>query len=384
MNYFFDYIVNNFVLLCIVIVLGITLVRKIKAHKRISIYLLIILFLTLLTSILDALQEYVQYEVKSVVGVTIIAGILYNLRPICLLFFIFLSGQKMKGPLFYILLVPLAVNIITNLFPYFEATRTWSYHYEYSIVEEEILWSGGDITLFRFMPHVVSILYLVFLLYKTIGLIQSMHYADAISIFVCAGVIFLATFIETFLNDAGDITLLPTSIAACTVFYYLFLYERNNKFDILTGLFNRSTYFNDLPALNKDISGIVQFDMNGLKYLNDNYGHSEGDNGLKRIAEAINKNISKKMYAYRLGGDEFIVLAINEKEDKIMNFVSSFKEDMKDTKYYCSIGYAYRNKDIDTINKMLKLSEERMYQDKAKFYETAEFERRKSGYITEE
>ena len=384
MNYFFNYIVKNFVLICIVVILGITLIRKIKTHKKMSIYLLLILFLTLLISILDDLQTYIQYEVKSVVGVTILAGLLYNLRPICLLCFIFLSGQKTKGALFYILLVPLAINIIVNLFPYFEATRTWSYFYEYSLVEEGIIWSGGSVTLFRFMPHIVSILYLLFLLYRLIGLLQRKHYSDAISIFVCAGVVSIAAIIETFLNEAGEITLLPTSIAACTVFYYLFLYERNNKIDILTGLFNRATYFDDFAKLNKEITSIIQLDMNGLKYLNDNYGHLEGDKGLKRIALAIENNITRKMYAYRLGGDEFIVLAVNEKEDKVMNFISSFKEELMTTAYYCSIGYAYRKEETNTIDKMYKLSEQRMYQDKEEFYKAAKIERRKSEYIVKE
>ena len=265
MNYFFDYIVKNFVLICIVIILGITLIRKIKTHKKMSVYLLIILFLTLLISILETLQEYVQYGLKSIVGVTIIAGLLYNLRPICLLCFILLSGQKAKGVLFYVLLIPLTLNIVTNLFPNFEATRTLSYFYSLSSASGEIEWSGGSVTLFRFMPHLVSLFYLLFLLYRSIGLLQRKHYSDAISIFVCAGVVSLATIIETFLNEAGDITLLPTSIAACTVFYYLFLYERNNKIDVLTGLFNRATYFDDFAKLSKDITGIVQLDMNGLK-----------------------------------------------------------------------------------------------------------------------
>ena len=381
MNYFFDYIVKNFVLICIVIILGIILIRKIKTHKKMSVYLLTILFLTLLISILEALQEYIQYEVKSIVGVTIIAGLLYNLRPICLLCFILLSGQKTKGALFYVLLIPLTLNIVTNLFPNFEATRTLSYFYSFSSVSGEIEWSGGSVSLFRFMPHIVSLFYLLFLLYRSIGLLQRKHYSDAISIFVCAGVVSLATIIETFLNEAGDITLLPTSIAACTVFYYLFLYERNNKIDVLTGLFNRATYFDDFAKLSKDITGIVQLDMNGLKYLNDNLGHLEGDKGLKTIAKAISNNVTRKMYAYRLGGDEFIVLAVNESEEKIMNFISSFKKELEGTNYFCSIGYAYKNEECNDIDKMLKLSEERMYIDKAEFYKTAKIERRKSGYI---
>ena len=384
MNYFFDYLINNFIILCIVIILGITLIRKLKTHKRISIYLLIILSITLLLTIFDTLQQVCQYEIESVIGTTIFGSLLYVLRPLCILVFIFMSRHKFKDVWFYLLLVPITINVITNIFPFFEATRTWSNHYRYSFIEGRIEWQPGEIQLFRFMPHIVSIIYLVILVFESFRLLQRKHFADGVSILICAAVVSTATIIETFFDDAGEIRLLPTSIAVCIVFFYLFLYERSNKIDVLTGLFNRASYFDDFTKLKKDITGIIQLDMNGLKYLNDNFGHLEGDKGLKRIADAINNNISRKMYAYRLGGDEFIVLAINESQERITKFIAKFKEELKNTDYYCSVGYACRNKEIDNVDNMFKLAEERMYQDKAEFYKTANIERRKSSYITKE
>ena len=384
MKYIYDFFINNFVLLCIVAILGVTLIRKLKTQRRNSVYLLIILFITLLLPIFDTLQEYFEIETKSVAGATICAALMYVLRPACLLCFIFLSGQRFKGVWFYILLAVFSVNVITNIFPFFEGTNTLSYFYSYNPDINQVEWHPGSIRLFRFMPHIVSVFYLVYLLYQSIGLLQRKHFSDAISILVCGFVVFLAAMIETFFNEEGDIDLLPTSIAACTVFYYLFLYERSNKIDVLTGLFNRATYFDDFSKVSKDVTGIIQLDMNGLKYLNDNLGHLEGDKGLKSIAKAINNNITRKMYAYRLGGDEFIVLAINESEEKIMTFISNFKKELDGTSYFCSIGYAYKNEECNDIEKMLKLSEERMYADKAEFYRTAKIERRKSDYITKE
>ena len=339
--------------------------------------------LTLLISIFDTLGEYIEYEVKNAVGATLFSAILYVLRPLCILCFIFLSGQKFKGAWFYILLVPLILCIIVNIFPFIPATKTWTFYFDYSDVDGKLHWLSGDFPIFRFMPHIVSIFYLVFLLYKSIRLLQSKHVIDALGIIICASVVSVATVIETFFNPDGNIHLLATSIAVSTVFYYLFLYERNNKIDVLTGLFNRATYFDDLSKFSRDITGVIQLDMNGLKYLNDNYGHVEGDNGLKRIAKAINNNANRRMYAYRLGGDEFIVLALNESEDKITRFISNFKEELKDTKYHCSIGYAYRNKQSDDLEELFKLSEERMYADKAEFYKTSNVERRKSNYLPE-
>lgn len=382
MDYLYKYLIENFVLLCCVIVLSITLLRKIKTQKRIGIYLLIIMSLTLLISVLEILKDYTEYEIKSVFPTTLLSAILYVLRPLCILCFIFLSGQKFKGVWFYILLVPISLNIIVNIFPFIGATRTWAFYYEYSTVGEKPHWEWveGNFAIFRFMPHIVSIIYLVFLLYKSIRLLQHKHVFDAIGVIICAAVVSLATVIETFFDTTEHIRLLPTSIAISTVFYYMFLYERNNKMDVLTGLFNRATYFDDFNKFSREITGVIQLDMNGLKYLNDNYGHIEGDKGLQRIAQAILNNFTRKMYAYRLGGDEFVILAVNETKDKIMKFISAFKEELSNTKYHCSLGFAYKDEESDTIEKMFKLSEQRMYQDKADFYKTSNIERRKSHY----
>lgn len=222
------------------------------------------------------------------------------------------------------------------------------------------------------------------MVYKSLRLLQSKRFTDALGVLVCAAVVSLATIIETFFDEEGNLEILPTAIAASTVFFYLFLYERSTQIDILTGLLNRATYFDDFSKLRREITGIIQLDMNGLKYLNDNFGHLEGDKGLVRIAEAISNNVTRKMYAYRLGGDEFIILAINENHENIKNFITKFKEELKTTNYYCSIGYAYRTKECDDINKMFKRSEEKMYLDKAEFYKTANIERRKSAYIKKE
>ena len=383
MSDFLNFIVQNFVLICIVLILGIILTKKLKTHRKTSIYLLIILFLTLMISIIDAIKLHAANDAHNVFAVTFMASVLYFIRPLCIVCFIFLSGQKFKGVSFYILLCPLVILFVTNLFPFFPATKTLSYYFAYNETLGYIEWHPGSVQLFRFMPHIISVFYLVFLLYKSIGLFQRKHLADALSIFVCAGVVSIATIIETFFNDDGLIVILPTSIAVSTVFYYLFLYERSNKIDVLTGLFNRASYFDDISRLGKDINGIIQLDMNGLKYLNDNFGHLEGDKGLITIADAIINNASKRMYAYRLGGDEFIVLAINETKENIIKFILDFKKDIENTKYYCSIGYACKDDDCSDLNQMFKLSEERMYADKAEFYKTANIERRKSSYVAE-
>ena len=125
------------------------------------------------------------------------------------------------------------------------------------------------------------------------------------------------------------------------------------------------------------ITGVIQFDMNGLKYINDNYGHMEGDRALSTIAEVISKAAKRNMYVYRLGGDEYIILCHNGTEEDIIETVTRFKELIGKTEYHCSYGYSYRpkNKEI-TITELLKEAEKKMYEDKERFYKNASIERR--------
>ena len=382
MDYLAKYFASTFVVICISIVLIITMIRKMKIHKRLSIYMLAVISLTLLISLLDIIHASIEAENKSLFGMTFVASLLYFLRPCCVLLFIFMCGIKFKGPWVYILLGLAGFNLIVNILPLIPPTSKLVFYYHFG--EDGLIhWSSGSVTFFRFTPHIVSALYLVFLIASAFALLKRRHYMDGVGILICTITVTVATIIETFFNDKNEIYILPSAIAISTVFFYLFMYERENKLDILTGLFNRASYFDDLVRLTPNITGVVQLDMNGLKYLNDNYGHLEGDKGLKCIATAIAKNATNKMYAYRVGGDEFIVLAINENENNIAKFIASFKEEIKDTKYYCSLGYASKAEGVNNADEMFKLSEKRMYDDKAEFYKVAEFERRKTQYINQ-
>jgi diguanylate cyclase (GGDEF)-like protein len=380
MDYLYSFIVRNFVLLCVSVVLGVTLIRHRKSNKSVRLWLLLIIGLALTIAVLDSVQLVALEVAKSAMAATVLASILYVLRPLCIVLFIFLSGQEFKGVWIPLLVVPMALNVIACLFPFFEPTAHFSFYYS---GVDSVYWNEGDILIFRYMPHLVSAFYLILLLIRTFSLVKKRHFLDATSLLVCALVVCLATIIETFFNEHGDVYLLSSSIGISAAFYHLFLYERASSSDALTGLFDRSTYFDDMGKMRKDITGIIQLDMNGLKYLNDTYGHLEGDNGLLTIAKAIKKFETSNMYSYRTGGDEFIILVVGDKEDAIKKFVASFNEELKATHYYCSVGYAARKDDGTSVEELLKESEKLMYKDKAEFYKKANIERRKVGYIEE-
>jgi diguanylate cyclase (GGDEF)-like protein/PAS domain S-box-containing protein len=84
--------------------------------------------------------------------------------------------------------------------------------------------------------------------------------------------------------------------------------------DALTGLYNRAACEIALNAFNKPDYlplGIIYADLNCLKLANDAFGHHEGDLLLRSIATIITENIGTNGFAYRWGGDEFIILLHN-------------------------------------------------------------------------
>jgi two-component system cell cycle response regulator len=84
--------------------------------------------------------------------------------------------------------------------------------------------------------------------------------------------------------------------------------------DPLTGLRNRRALSNDLADLVVDVSPerpllLALFDLNGFKAYNDTYGHPAGDALLTRLGSALTRAVDGHGHAYRIGGDEFCVLA---------------------------------------------------------------------------
>ena len=93
--------------------------------------------------------------------------------------------------------------------------------------------------------------------------------------------------------------------------------ERLSTIDELTGLYNRRGFF-DLAGKQFDIARrrgsfilLIYFDMDSLKLINDLYGHAEGDEAIKAVADLLAKSFRQTDIVARLGGDEFTVLAID-------------------------------------------------------------------------
>jgi diguanylate cyclase (GGDEF)-like protein len=83
------------------------------------------------------------------------------------------------------------------------------------------------------------------------------------------------------------------------------------KHDVLTKLYNRSFYLDEINRLERAglaPTTIIVADLNGLKAANDQLGHAVGDEMLRRAGEILSKVVEKPAHAARIGGDEFAIL----------------------------------------------------------------------------
>ena len=91
--------------------------------------------------------------------------------------------------------------------------------------------------------------------------------------------------------------------------------------DELTGLYNRRGFYTlveqqlKLAERTKTKLSLLFIDLDGMKIINDTYGHEEGDRALKRTAAMLKKSFRESDIIARLGGDEFVVLFVNDFRD---------------------------------------------------------------------
>ena len=147
--------------------------------------------------------------------------------------------------------------------------------------------------------------------------------------------------------------------------------------DLLTGLNNRNEYmrkFNELKEKKPYTLGVVFFDLNGLKQLNDTYGHERGDAVIKKTAEYIKKHARE--YAYRIGGDEFVIIWENMDETTFLARVNAIKADF-DADDECSVAIGKVWKEGFDIDQLVKMADAYMYKEKQKHYRDQNYDRRR-------
>lgn len=143
--------------------------------------------------------------------------------------------------------------------------------------------------------------------------------------------------------------------------------------DILTGCGNRQLLDRRLEEYaGYGVSITLAFiDLNGLKKINDQYGHLEGDSYIISVAQALLSTIDGcNIDLFRYGGDEFIIISNTLKEEKLTELLKKVNELLKadSDSYYKSISYGVVHGDCTDYKKMIADADCIMYEYKQKYY----------------
>lgn len=142
--------------------------------------------------------------------------------------------------------------------------------------------------------------------------------------------------------------------------------------DQLTGLYNRRFFEEALKRLDTKRNlplSLVYADVNGLKIINDAFGHESGDQTINMIADVFKTECHSDDIIARVGGDEFIILLPNTDMDAAENLIKQIKEKIKlilinDIDISVSFGWYTKKEDNQLANDVLKKAEDLMYQKK--------------------
>jgi len=140
--------------------------------------------------------------------------------------------------------------------------------------------------------------------------------------------------------------------------------------DPLTGLGNRRRLFLDLDHAVGDTGRrvLALFDMNGFKRYNDTYGHLAGDELLRRVGTNLAAAVGADGHAYRMGGDEFCLLAdpgARSPGQLVEEAAAALREEGEQFTVSAAYGYVELPADADEPVAALRLADQRMYANKA-------------------
>ena len=138
--------------------------------------------------------------------------------------------------------------------------------------------------------------------------------------------------------------------------------------DMLTGLYNRNKYIRVVESYDgKRLHniGVAYIDLNGLKKMNDVYGHEAGDDLICRAASAIAAVFPGS--AFRVGGDEFVVAQAEISEAAFLKQIDRLHKEMENRQVSVSIGVLWKEEQNNVIG-MLKQADNIMYDAKRKYH----------------
>lgn len=158
-----------------------------------------------------------------------------------------------------------------------------------------------------FVPITITIFYIILLFFEPITKHAKGKTAERVFLLSVIGVIFMGMALEIVYSYKF---VMWGTTAIGLILYYLFMVTHYFLTDPLTGVLNRLMYNRALLEIRgKHHCAFISMDINDFKIVNDTHGHAAGDKVLQTFASLLSKAFGKTATVYRVGGDEFVIIA---------------------------------------------------------------------------
>ncbi len=331
-----------------------------------------VVFFTMLMILIDIGHEYINGVSGSFarLALYLLSFFIYALPSFIALIWFYYVHQLVyyrkprKGIGSLLLLIPMVLNIIISF-----ASVFWPLYFD---INNNNVYSRGNI---YFLSIVMQYSYLIAAIFMVAlnrkKLIDDKFYPLAFF----AILPMIGGLIQAF--NYGLLLIWPF-LSFSIYIAFVFIQSRVISTDYLTGLMNKGAFENYIENLkltnkkNQKLAAVVM-DLDGLKSINDNFGHHIGDEALQSFAKTITQSFNKKDYVARFGGDEFVLVTyVNslqelEKSNQLLtkNIKSLNEEAGLPVKLNYSLGYDLYDEKIDsTVKQFLERIDQLMYQNK--------------------
>lgn len=193
-------------------------------------------------------------------------------------------------------------------------------------------------------------------------------------------------YIANYTNTMGVTNAISIGVGGYVGIQYqrMILYKMDEMYrhDPLTGLYNRIGFQNEFKKLRKHPKNyrktvtVIMSDLDGLKYINDNFGHAEGDKAIAAVADALFRAVPEASLSTRFGGDEVFSVVFGECDpEKIMADIDIYLKDYNqdsDIPYEVATSSGYMTAVLDDsfdIAQAIRTADEQMYNCKNRKYE---------------
>lgn len=156
-------------------------------------------------------------------------------------------------------------------------------------------------------------------------------------------------------------------VVSCVVIVIIVMFKKKKKdkgikkeeklkfIDMMTSLKNRNYLNYNINKWDENViypQAIIVIDLNNIKYINDNHGHEEGDNIIKKAASILIVNQLENTDIIRTDGNEFLIYMVGYDEKQIVSYTRKIYKELKELPYGfgAALGYSMITDDIKTID----------------------------------